>query len=130
MDYEKKAIDYHSKEPSGKISVNYTKPLSTQEDLSVAYSPGVAGPCREIAKNEDDSFLYTARGNIVAVISDGSAVLGLGDIGPYAAKPVMEGKGMLFKKFANIDILILRSKQKVKKNLSLLLKPLSQVLVG
>jgi len=104
MDYEKEALEYHTKRPRGKISIQLTKPLNTRQDLSVAYSPGVAGPCREIAENQDDSFVYTGRANLVAVISNGSAVLGLGNIGPYASKPVMEGKAMLFKKFANIDV--------------------------
>lgn len=104
MDYEKKALDYHQFPISGKLSVESTKPLLSQEDLSLAYTPGVAGPCREIAKNQDESFKYTVRGNLVGVISNGTAVLGLGNIGPYAGKPVMEGKGMLFKKFANIDV--------------------------
>jgi malate dehydrogenase (oxaloacetate-decarboxylating)(NADP+) len=103
-DYESLALAYHKKDPKGKIAVRCTKPLLTQEDLAMAYSPGVAGPCREIAKNPDESFTYTTRGNLVGVISNGSAVLGLGAIGPYAAKPVMEGKGMLFKKFADIDV--------------------------
>ena len=104
MDYEKKALEYHAKKPRGKIAIKLTKPLDSKEDLSVAYSPGVAGPCREIAENQDDSFTYTGRANLVGVISNGTAVLGLGNIGPYASKPVMEGKAMLFKKFANIDV--------------------------
>ncbi len=104
MDYEKLALEYHRREPAGKIQTHITKPLNTQEDLSVAYSPGVAGPCREIEKNIEDSFHYTGRANLVGVISNGTAVLGLGDIGPYASKPVMEGKAMLFKKFADIDV--------------------------
>jgi malate dehydrogenase (oxaloacetate-decarboxylating)(NADP+) len=104
MDYEKRALEYHRQEPRGKIGTRITKSVRSQEDLAIAYSPGVAGPCREIAKNEEDSFLYTGRGNLVGVISNGSAVLGLGKIGPYAAKPVMEGKAMLFKRFANIDV--------------------------
>lgn len=103
-DYEFLALAYHEQKPKGKICVNSTKPLNSQEDLSLAYSPGVAGPCRKIASNQDDSFNYTTRGNLVGVISNGTAVLGLGNIGPYAAKPVMEGKGMLFKKFADIDV--------------------------
>ena len=97
-------MEYHRREPAGKIQTNITKPLDSQEDLSVAYSPGVAGPCREIEKNQEDSFVYTGRANLVGVISNGTAVLGLGDIGPYASKPVMEGKAMLFKKFADIDV--------------------------
>ena len=104
MDYEKLALDYHEREPRGKIQTMITKPLDSQEDLSIAYSPGVAGPCREIHKNPEDSFKYTGRANLVGVITNGSAVLGLGDIGPAASKPVMEGKAMLFKKFADIDV--------------------------
>ncbi|MEZ4742739.1 MAG: malic enzyme-like NAD(P)-binding protein [Bdellovibrionota bacterium] len=104
MDYEKLALDYHAKKPSGKIEIRNTKPLESQEDLSLAYSPGVAGPCREIDKIQDNSFIYTNRANLVGVISNGSAVLGLGNLGPWASKPVMEGKAMLFKKFANIDV--------------------------
>jgi malate dehydrogenase (oxaloacetate-decarboxylating)(NADP+) len=98
------ALDYHSQGRRGKIAVVPTKPASTQRDLSLAYSPGVAEPCRAIADNPEDVFKYTARGNLVAVVSNGTAVLGLGDIGPLAAKPVMEGKGVLFKRFADIDV--------------------------
>lgn len=98
------ALEYHERSPSGKISVALKKPASTQQDLTLAYSPGVAVPCLAIHANEDDSFRYTGRGNLVAVISNGTAVLGLGNIGPYASKPVMEGKAMLFKKFADIDV--------------------------
>ncbi len=98
------ALDYHSEGRPGKIEVVPTKPVATAAELSLAYSPGVAEPCREIAKNPDDVFKYTARGNLVAVMSNGTAVLGLGDIGPLAAKPVMEGKGVLFKRFAGIDV--------------------------
>ena len=104
MDYEKLALDYHEYPSSGKLSVQPKKPLNSQYDLSLAYTPGVAGPCRKIHKSEDDSFRYTIRSNLVGVITNGTAVLGLGDIGPYAAKPVMEGKGVLFKKFADIDV--------------------------
>lgn len=104
MDYEKDALEYHSRMPAGKIFTGVSKPVATQLDLSLAYTPGVAGPCRSIHKNEDDSFVYTGRANLVAVVSNGTAVLGLGDIGPYAAKPVMEGKAVLFKKFADIDV--------------------------
>lgn len=104
MDYEKSALLYHERLPRGKIGIYNKKPLDSQEDLSLAYSPGVAGPCRKISEDHDLSFQYTSRANLVAVISNGSAVLGLGNIGPYAAKPVMEGKAMLFKKFANIDV--------------------------
>lgn len=98
------ALDYHSEGRPGKIEVVPTKPVATARELSLAYSPGVAEPCREIAENPDDVFKYTAKGNLVAVVSNGTAVLGLGNIGPLAAKPVMEGKGVLFKRFAGIDI--------------------------
>ena len=98
------ALDYHSSGRKGKIEVVPTKPYSSQRDLSLAYSPGVAEPCLEISKNKDDVYKYTSKGNLVAVISNGTAVLGLGDIGPEASKPVMEGKGLLFKIFADIDV--------------------------
>jgi len=98
------ALDYHSSGRKGKIEVVPTKPVATSRDLSLAYSPGVAEPCLEIAADPDLSFKYTIRGNLVGVISNGTAVLGLGDIGAYASKPVMEGKGVLFKKFADIDV--------------------------
>lgn len=98
------ALNYHSKGRPGKIQVVPTKPTNSQRDLSLAYSPGVADPCLAIAANKDDVYKYTAKGNLVAVISNGTAVLGLGDIGPEAGKPVMEGKGLLFKIFADIDV--------------------------
>jgi len=98
------ALDYHSQGKPGKIEVVPTKPYSSQRDLSLAYSPGVAEPCLKIAKNKQDVYKYTAKGNLVGVISNGTAVLGLGDIGPEASKPVMEGKGLLFKIFADIDV--------------------------
>ncbi len=98
------ALAYHSMGRKGKIEVIPTKPCATARDLSLAYSPGVAEPCLEIARDPDLSYLYTARGNLVAVVSNGTAVLGLGDIGPAAGKPVMEGKGVLFKRFADIDV--------------------------
>src|SRR5258707_3125169 len=98
------ALDYHSSGRRGKIEVVPTKPVATSRDLSLAYSPGVAEPCLEIARHLVFSYKYTARGNLVAVVSNGTAVLGLGDIGAYASKPVMEGKGVLFKKFADIDV--------------------------
>jgi len=98
------ALDYHSTGRRGKIEVIPTKPTQTQRDLSLAYTPGVAEPCREIEKNPEEAFTYTAKGNLVAVVSNGTAVLGLGDIGPLAGKPVMEGKGVLFKRFADIDV--------------------------
>lgn len=101
---KQQALEYHAKGRPGKIEVVPTKEAKTQRDLSLAYSPGVASPCLEIAANPDDVYKYTAKGNLVAVISNGTAVLGLGDIGPEAGKPVMEGKGVLFKIFADIDV--------------------------
>jgi malate dehydrogenase (oxaloacetate-decarboxylating)(NADP+) len=101
---KQQALEYHSKGRPGKIEVIPTKEAKTQRDLSLAYSPGVAEPCKEIAANKEDVYKYTAKGNLVGVISNGTAVLGLGDIGPEAGKPVMEGKGVLFKIFADIDV--------------------------
>ena len=101
---KQEALDYHAGSRPGKIEVTPTKPCRTQRDLSLAYTPGVADPCREIQKNPHDAFKYTARGNLVAVVSNGTAVLGLGDIGALAGKPVMEGKGVLFKRFADVDV--------------------------
>ncbi len=98
------ALRYHSEGRKGKIEVIPTKPCYTARELSLAYTPGVAEPCRDIEKNDDDVYKYTAKGNLVAVVSNGTAVLGLGDIGPHAGKPVMEGKGVLFKRFADIDV--------------------------
>ncbi len=101
---KQEALDYHEYGRKGKIQVVPTKPYSSQRDLSLAYSPGVAEPCKEIRDNKENVYRYTSKGNLVAVVSDGSAVLGLGDIGPEASKPVMEGKGVLFKIFADIDV--------------------------
>lgn len=101
---KKEALDFHESPPAGKIEVVATKPLSSQHDLALAYSPGVAEPCKEIAQNKEEVYKYTSKGNLVGVISNGTAVLGLGNIGPEASKPVMEGKGVLFKKFAGIDV--------------------------
>src|SRR6187399_1934661 len=101
---KEQALEYHSNGRPGKIEVVPTKEAKTQRDLSLAYSPGVAEPCKEIAANPEDVYKYTAKGNLVAVITNGTAVLGLGDIGPEAGKPVMEGKGVLFKIFADIDV--------------------------
>lgn len=103
-DRRQEALDYHEDGRPGKIAIVPTKSVATARDLTLAYSPGVAEPCLEIAKNPDDVFRYTARGNLVAVVSNGTAVLGLGNIGPMASKPVMEGKGVLFKSFADIDV--------------------------
>ncbi|WP_128476220.1 NADP-dependent malic enzyme [Halorussus pelagicus] len=104
MGLDEDSLDYHREEPPGKIEISTTKPTNTQRDLSLAYSPGVAAPCRAIDENPDDAYKYTAKGNLVGVVSNGSAVLGLGDIGAQASKPVMEGKGVLFKRFADIDV--------------------------
>src|SRR3954469_19186204 len=104
MSRKEDALDYHRRGRKGKLEVVPTKPLVSQIDLSLAYTPGVAEPCLEIEKDENASWEYTARGNLVAVISNGPAVLGLGDIGAAAGKPVMEGKACLFKKFADIDV--------------------------
>src|SRR6266404_2570026 len=98
------ALDYHAQGRPGKIQVSPTKPFKNQRDLSLAYTPGVAEPCREIAARPEEAYTYTAKGNLVAVVTNGTAVLGLGNIGPLAAKPVMEGKGILFKAFADIDV--------------------------
>ncbi|REL28524.1 malate dehydrogenase [Thalassotalea euphylliae] len=102
-DLKQQALDYHALPTPGKISVSLTTPAETSKDLALAYSPGVAEPVREIADNPDNVYKYTAKGNTVAVISDGSAILGLGNLGPLASKPVMEGKALLFKRFADID---------------------------
>jgi malate dehydrogenase (oxaloacetate-decarboxylating)/malate dehydrogenase (oxaloacetate-decarboxylating)(NADP+) len=103
-EFHKLALDYHKGERPGKIFVSSHKSLKTHHDLSLAYTPGVAAPVREIAKDESKVYDYTIKGNLVAVITDGSAVLGLGNVGPLAAKPVMEGKGVLFKQFADVDV--------------------------
>src|SRR3954452_2915005 len=101
---KQQALDYHCGSRPGKIEITPTKPCRTQRDLSLAYTPGVAEPCLEIQKNPHDAFKYTGRGNLVAVLSNGTAVLGLGDIGALAGKPVMEGKAVLFKRFADVDV--------------------------
>jgi len=101
---KEEALEYHSRHRKGKIEVIPSKPCLTAKDLSLAYTPGVAEPCKIIAKDPDAVYNYTAKGNLVAVVSNGTAVLGLGDIGPEAGKPVMEGKGILFKRFADIDV--------------------------
>ncbi|MFT4964261.1 MAG: malate dehydrogenase (oxaloacetate-decarboxylating)(NADP+) [Halobacteriales archaeon] len=104
MGLDEDSLEYHRSEPPGKIEIATTKPTNTQRDLSLAYSPGVAAPCRKIDDDPDEAYSYTAKGNLVGVVSNGSAVLGLGDIGAQASKPVMEGKGVLFKRFADIDV--------------------------
>src|SRR5688572_26139813 len=98
------ALGYHARRPAGKLAVTPTKPCRTQLDLSLAYTPGVAVPCLEIERDPDLAYKYTAKGNLVAVVTNGTAVLGLGDIGAGAGKPVMEGKAVLFKRFADIDV--------------------------
>src|SRR3546814_758177 len=103
-DLKQAALDYHRQLPAGKIKVVGTKAMVTQRDLALAYSPGVAAACEAIVEDAGEASALTARGNLVAVISNGTAVLGLGNIGPLAAKPVMEGKGVLFQKFAGIDV--------------------------
>src|ERR687885_2723882 len=105
MSYNREdALEYHARGRPGKIAVVPTKPLTNQRDLSLAYSPGVAEPCLEIKENAEHAYRYTAKGNLVAVVTNGTAVLGLGNIGPLAGKPVMEGKGNLFKQFADLDV--------------------------
>ncbi|MDX1253324.1 MAG: malate dehydrogenase [Gammaproteobacteria bacterium] len=103
-DLKQAALDYHEQPIPGKLGITVTKPCDTQRELALAYTPGVAEPVREIAKDPEAAYRYTAKGNLVAVITDGTAVLGLGDVGALAGKPVMEGKAVLFKKFANIDV--------------------------
>src|SRR3954454_25069723 len=100
---DEEALAFHREPTPGKIAIAATKPMATQRDLSLAYSPGVAAPVLAIAKNPDDAYDYTSKGNLVAVISNGTAILGLGNLGALAAKPVMEGKGVLFKRFADVD---------------------------
>lgn len=124
------ALKYHSQEPAGKIEVIPSKMVSSQMDLALAYSPGVAEPCKEIAANPDDVYTYTAKGNLVAVISNGTAVLGLGDIGPEASKPVMEGKGVLFKRFAGIDVFDIEINEKDPKKFIEIVKSLEPTFGG
>jgi malate dehydrogenase (oxaloacetate-decarboxylating)(NADP+) len=104
MGLDEDSLEYHRRDPPGKIEISTTKPTNTQRDLSLAYSPGVAAPCMAIHENPEEAYTYTSKGNMVGVVSNGSAVLGLGDIGAQASKPVMEGKGVLFKRFADIDV--------------------------
>jgi malate dehydrogenase (oxaloacetate-decarboxylating)(NADP+) len=124
------ALNYHEKGRPGKIEVVPTKPHSTQYDLSLAYTPGVAEPCLDIEKNPDDAYKYTAKGNLVAVISNGTAVLGLGDIGPLAGKPVMEGKGLLFKIFADVDVFDIEVNEKDPKKLIEVVKAIAPTFGG
>ncbi len=124
------ALNYHSQGSPGKIEVIPSKPVSSQIDLALAYSPGVAEPCKEIAADIENIYKYTAKGNLVAVISNGTAVLGLGDIGPEASKPVMEGKGVLFKKFAGIDVFDLEINEKDPKKLIQIIRSLEPTFGG
>ncbi len=124
------ALEYHSKGKPGKIEVVPTKEAKTQKDLSLAYSPGVAEPCKEIANNIEDVYKYTAKGNLVGVITNGTAVLGLGDIGPEASKPVMEGKGVLFKIFADIDVFDIEINEKDPKKFVEIVKALEPTFGG
>ena len=127
---KQQALEYHAKGRPGKIEVVPTKEAKTQKDLSLAYSPGVAAPCLEIAANIEDVYKYTAKGNLVAVISNGTAVLGLGDIGPEAGKPVMEGKGVLFKIFADIDVFDIELNEKDPEKLVQIIKALEPTFGG
>ena len=124
------ALNYHKKGRHGKIEVVPTKPHNTQYDLSLAYTPGVAQPCLEIHKNPDDVYKYTSKGNLVAVVSNGTAVLGLGDIGPEAGKPVMEGKGLLFKIFADVDVFDIEVNEKDPKKLIEVVKAIAPTFGG
>ena len=126
----RQALDYHSQGRVGKIEITPTKPCLTARDLSLAYSPGVAAPCLEIAKNPEDVYKYTAKGNLVAVLSNGTAVLGLGDIGPLAGKPVMEGKGVLFKRFADIDVFDIEVSSKTVEEVVAVVKALEPTFGG
>lgn len=111
-DFRQQALDYHAFPTAGKIAIELTKPANTAEDLALAYSPGVAEPVREIALNPDNAYKYTGKGNTVAVISNGTAILGLGNLGPLASKPVMEGKALLFKRFAGLDSIDIQVKHR------------------
>src|SRR5918996_3668193 len=124
------ALNYHMQGQPGKIEVVPTKVLSSQLDLALAYSPGVAEPCKEISKNKEDVYKYTAKGNLVAVITNGTAVLGLGDIGAEASKPVMEGKGVLFKIFADIDVFDIEINEKDPKKFVQIVKSLEPTFGG
>jgi len=126
----KQALDYHSSGKPGKIEVVPTKPYSTQHDLSLAYTPGVAIPCKRIEANQDDAYKYTSKGNLVAVISNGTAVLGLGDIGALAGKPVMEGKGLLFKIFGDVDVFDIEVDEKDTEKLINVIKAIAPTFGG
>src|SRR5919205_716311 len=123
-DFRKAALDYHRLPRPGKLSIEPTKRMANQRDLSLAYSPGVAAACEAIAANPDAAWDYTSRGNLVAVISNGTAVLGLGAIGALASKPVMEGKAVLFKKFAGIDVFDIEIEERDPKKFIEVVSPL------
>ena len=127
---KEKSLEYHKNFPSGKLSITVTKPMNTAQDLSVAYSPFVAEPCLEIEKNPEDAYIYTSKSNLVAVMSNGTAVLGLGDIGALASKPVMEGKAALFKKFSGVDSFDLEIDEKDPKKFIAIAKALSPTFGG
>ena len=128
---KEKALAYHTKDGvPGKVSVVPTKPCQTAEDLSLAYTPGVAKPVLEIAENPEDAYKYTSKGNLVAVISNGTAILGLGDRGALASKPVMEGKGVLFKRFADIDVFDIEIDETDPKKLIEIIKKISVTFGG
>ncbi|MDL2228289.1 hypothetical protein LJC25_04610 [Bacteroidales bacterium OttesenSCG-928-K03] len=129
-DINKLALNYHSEGKPGKLEVIPSKPSKTQLDLTLAYSPGVAAPCLEIEKNPDDVYKYTGKGNLVAVISNGTAVLGLGDIGTMAGKPVMEGKGLLFKVFADVDVFDIEIDEKDPEKIIQIVKAISPTFGG
>ena len=124
------ALAFHASGRPGKLEISATKPLTSQHDLSLAYSPGVAAPCLAIEKDPDAAYDYTAKGNLVAVISNGTAVLGLGDIGPEAGKPVMEGKGLLFKIFADVDVFDIEVNEKDPKKLIEVVKAIAPTFGG
>jgi malate dehydrogenase (oxaloacetate-decarboxylating)(NADP+) len=130
MDLKQEALRYHEHPVPGKISVVPSKPCQTQKDLSLAYTPGVAQPVLEIEKNPEDAYRYTSKGNLVAVISNGTAILGLGDRGPLASKPVMEGKGVLFKRFADVDVFDIELDEKDPKKIIAIVKALEPTFGG
>ncbi|MCK4523362.1 malic enzyme, partial [candidate division WOR-3 bacterium] len=130
MDYKKQSLKYHSYPNPGKTSIKISKPCNTQEELSLAYTPGVAEPCLEIQKKPEHANIYTNKKNLVGVISNGTAVLGLGNIGALASKPVMEGKAVLFKKFAFIDVFDIEINEKDPDKLIDIIKSLEPTFGG
>ena len=126
---DKEALEFHNSNKPGKIEINSSKPMTTKRDLALAYSPGVAVPVQAISENPEAAYDYTSKGNLVAVISNGSAILGMGNLGALASKPVMEGKAVLFKRFADIDSIDLEIDSKMQMKLLIVLKILHPVLV-